>query len=237
MTSPTPIRIACDVAGRAQLDTLTPFQGALKSAPEEELAKLRHEILETGFAFPVYVWKDPSDQKVYIVGGHQRVTVLKRLRDEGFRFPEDQVPVVEVFAASYQEAKRRVLQDVAQYGKIQREGLAEFMKESGMSIGDLESSFRLPDVDVRSFRQQFFPEGAVVQDPSAEWQGMPQFEQQSAESFRHVIVHFPNAESVEKFFKLIEQSDTGKTKSIWFPPQERMETESKRYAADDAQPQ
>lgn len=237
MTSPTPIRIACDVAGRAHLDALTPFQGSLKAMTEEEAAKLRHEIVETGFAFPVYVWKDTAEQKVYIVGGHQRVTVLKRLRDEGFRFPEDQVPVVEVFAASYQEAKRRVIQDVAQYGKIQREGLAEFMKESGLTIGDLEASFRLPDMDVRSFKNQFFPEGAVVQDPASEWQGMPEFQQDNAESFRHVIVHFPDEAAAEKFFKLIEQPDTGKTKTVWFPPQERMDTESKRYAADDAQPQ
>lgn len=62
-----------------------------------------------------------------------------------------------------------------------------------------------------------------------EWQGMPEFDQPNKESFRHLIVHFKTAEDVKEFFDLVKQKDTGKTKTIWFPPVERMDTESKRY--------
>ena len=58
---------------------------------------------------------------------------------------------------------------------------------------------------------------------------MPEFNQPDDTSYRHVIVHFETPDDAQEFFSIIGQSDTGKTKSIWFPQQERMDTESKRY--------
>lgn len=65
-----------------------------------------------------------------------------------------------------------------------------------------------------------------------DWEGMPEFNQEDKTSFRHVIVHFNDQDAVDEFFKAINQSFTDKTKSVWFPPQERMDTESKRYAEE-----
>ena len=62
-----------------------------------------------------------------------------------------------------------------------------------------------------------------------EWEGMPEFEQDDKTSFRHVIVHFENNDDVAEFFSIIGQSHTDQTKSIWFPEQENMDTEAKRY--------
>lgn len=61
------------------------------------------------------------------------------------------------------------------------------------------------------------------------WQGMPEFHQENRRSVRHVIVYFADEGDAAAFFDAIQQKDTGITKSIWFPPQERMDTESKRY--------
>lgn len=69
----------------------------------------------------------------------------------------------------------------------------------------------------------------LAKDPEDEWEGMPEFTQDNKESFRSVIVHFNTPEDIKEFFSLIGQNDTGKTKSIWFPPQEKMDTEAKRY--------
>jgi len=148
------IRIACDTKDALPLDELQPFQGELKSLSKEDYAKLRKEILETGFAFPVYVWRSPENVP-FIVGGHQRMRTLKELRD-GEQFIIPPVPIVYVHADSFHQAKRRVLQDVAQYGKIENQGLYEFMSEAALSIPELESSFRLPDIDITSFGDEFF---------------------------------------------------------------------------------
>ena len=57
-----------------------------------------------------------------------------------------------------------------------------------------------------------------------DWKDMPEFNQKDNQSFRHVIVHFKDNNSVIEFFKIINQHDTGKTKTIWFPPQKNMNT-------------
>lgn len=151
----TPIRLACKVDARLPLDQLSPFQGDLKIATKEELAKLKAEILETGFAFPVHFWSDPEGIKAYIVGGHQRVTALRELRDEGHEI-EGGVPVVEVLADSFQLAKRRVLQDVAQYAKVGGQALFDFITDAGLPFSDIKSSFEIPGINLENFERAFF---------------------------------------------------------------------------------
>ena len=62
-----------------------------------------------------------------------------------------------------------------------------------------------------------------------EWTNMPEFDQPDNTSYRHVIVHFDNQDDVKEFFSIIGQSSTDKTKSIWYPEIDRMDTESRRY--------
>lgn len=158
------VKVACDVKDHVPLDDLHPFQGELKSLSRDDFDRLRREIVETGIAFPVHVWKKPKD-KVFIMGGHQRVRVLKHLRDEeGFEVPA--IPVVYVMAKNEAEAKRRVLQDVAQYGRVERQGLYEFVVESKMDPSNLVNSFRIPDIDLKSFQFEFFREPQETQEVS-----------------------------------------------------------------------
>jgi hypothetical protein len=55
----------------------------------------------------------------------------------------------------------------------------------------------------------------------SEWQGMPEYNQPNNGAFRQIVVEFDNDEDVEEFGKLIQQSLTEKTKSMWFPPRDR----------------
>lgn len=177
------IQIACDVKDSLPLDQLKPFQGGLKILSKENYAKLRKEIVETGFAFPVYVWMSP-DGSSYILGGHQRVSVLKELRDsEGFDVPL--VPIVSVHADSYEQAKRRILQDVSQYGDIDRQGLYEFMGEAAIGPGDLAESFDLPDLDLVSFNSEFFFDDVQPGFDSDAPSGAKELSQESFQKFDH----------------------------------------------------
>jgi hypothetical protein len=49
------------------------------------------------------------------------------------------------------------------------------------------------------------------------WRGMPEFNQDDNGPYRQVIVSLEDEAAVEAFFKLIGQSYTDKTKSVWFP--------------------
>jgi len=73
--------------------------------------------------------------------------------------------------------------------------------------------------------------GFRVHDLGAEWTGMPDFEQEDLSAQRQIIVSFANNEDVKEFSKLMNQSITPKTRSIWYP---KAETESMtdRYYGD-----
>lgn len=62
-----------------------------------------------------------------------------------------------------------------------------------------------------------------------EWQGMPEYKQEDLSSFSSVIIHFRNQKDKDDFSKLIGQSITSKTKSIWHPKLEFLSVINKRY--------
>jgi hypothetical protein len=243
------IKIKVLDSGHLELNQLVHFQGELKSLSDENFNKLKNEIINKGFRYPFFIWKSPEG-KNNIIDGHQRLRVLMVLEQEGFVVPP--LPVVYLDAQDEAEARDMVLAAISKYGDIDPNGLIEFIShgvsgsdELTKRIQDMANSYNLPDVDVntliseRAIRDLADNYQHVVQntpqptgeptDPRAEWVGMPEFNQEDKKSFRYLIVHFADEQSAKEFFELIRQSDTGKTKSIWFPPQEKMETKAKRY--------
>jgi hypothetical protein len=71
--------------------------------------------------------------------------------------------------------------------------------------------------------------GAPV-DVDAEWQGMPEFAQEDKTAFQSIIMHFPDADAVEKFAKLLRRNITSKTQYLWFPAQEIERTAGRSYS-------
>jgi hypothetical protein len=74
------------------------------------------------------------------------------------------------------------------------------------------------------------PAGAV-NDPAAEWEGMPEFEHEDLTAVQSLHVHFRTREDVDAFARLIGQPLTDRTRSLWFPPAEVGRYADKRYAA------
>lgn len=171
------IRIACEGSRLVALAELMPFQGELKTLLKEDFIRFRREILETGYAFPIRVWKD-IDGANHIVGGHQTVRMLQELENEGYCIPP--LPVSDVHAKDIIEAKRRVLQDASQYGTIERQGLYQFMIENGLGMGDIASSFKLPDLNLPSFGAEFFMDAVT-----GKIEGMPDGPEKKNAIFSH----------------------------------------------------
>ena len=65
-------------------------------------------------------------------------------------------------------------------------------------------------------------------DPEEEWEGMPDANNENVAK-RHLTLHFRSDEDVQLFADLIQQQITDKTKYIWYPYQEPMDSEAKRY--------
>ena len=57
---------------------LVPLQGDFKFLTASNFEKLSKSIKDHGFSFSLKCWIDPSGIK-YILGGHQRIKVIKKL--------------------------------------------------------------------------------------------------------------------------------------------------------------
>jgi hypothetical protein len=234
MTETKTVRIECEGVKVADINDFSALQGDLKTLSDDAYSGLKAEIIEEGFSFSLHVWE--HEGKRWIEDGHQRITALKRMREEGWEIPP--IPYSLVYADDVQQAKRKILGAASQYGKVSETGLKDFLKDIHLDPIRLEN-FRLPEIKMPQFIETHLRFDERIQGiptsgkPEDQWQGMPEFNQGDRTSFRHVVVHFRNEQDAAEFFKAIGQTDTGNTRSLWFPPQENMDTESKRYSDDD----
>jgi hypothetical protein len=182
------IKIRCSGSRNVDVDELVEFQGGLKDLPQENFERLKKEIIETGFAFPIYVWKKGADE--CIIAGHQRVRTLKTLRRLGYSVPA--IPVVDIVADSEREAKRRVLQDASQYGVVNEDGFAEFLHASEFDLDFARDSFRLPDIKW----DKFFEGNAVEVSGSEKGRS-------ASEEVKSVVLKF-DSDTHEKFLKFVD---------------------------------
>lgn len=58
-------------------------------------------------------------------------------------------------------------------------------------------------------------------DPDAEWKGMPEFNGEDQMGAKQLIIHFKTMDDYFLFGVMINQKLSEKTKSIWYPEQER----------------
>lgn len=151
------IRVTCEGAALERLADLFELQGELKSLSEENYGRLKREIIQRGFSFPVATWRD-SDGKLWILDGHQRTRVLRQLENDGWQIPS--VPVVYVEAASLEEAKGKLLAAASQYGKLEEQGLYQFMSQGSIDLNELVDRFTFPDIDVPHFEASYFGDPA-----------------------------------------------------------------------------
>ena len=158
------IEIKCKGSDTLPYGDLTELQGPLKSLSKENYDKLKKQILELGFSSPVHIWK--SGKKNYILDGHQRLRVIRKMAsEEGYTVPD--LPVVMVEAKTMTEAKKKLLALASQFGSVEREGLYEFMSEADFGFEDIED-FHFPEIPFESFRDEYERDPEVKTEPEVE---------------------------------------------------------------------
>jgi hypothetical protein len=160
------IRITCKTELQIPVDLLHGIQGNLKEMTTENFEKLKKSILTHGFNFPLFVWKElkqtesrilggKPDQKLFfwVIDGHGRLLVIRKLIEEGYACPE--LPCVEIEAANLNDAKKRVLIVSSQYHTMTDEGLYEFMHQADLDAGFLDD-LSFSSIDIGDFKENFF---------------------------------------------------------------------------------
>jgi DNA modification methylase len=104
----------------------------LKEGKNRDVSKLKNSIVNDGFNFPFYVWKNHN----YVIDGNGRQIALNELENEGFIIPE--LPVVEIEANTKQHAKKLVLLASSSYGKVTQESYELFIEDIDLELEDIE---------------------------------------------------------------------------------------------------
>jgi hypothetical protein len=160
------IRITCTGAATAKLEELVPLQGKLKKLEPDQYRKLKRVLLEHGFSFPFFVWKNAG--KLWILDGHQRDRVLRRLKAQGYIIPP--LPIAYVDAKDEHEAREKILLLSSQYGEMTDDSLLEYLKESEIDLDDLVDKLDLPQVDVERLAAKLEEELSEEPDEEIEHQ-------------------------------------------------------------------
>jgi hypothetical protein len=193
-----------------QVKDLIPYARNSRTHSEAQLSQIAASIKEFGFTQPILL-----DGENGIIAGHGRWQAA-------FKLAMHEVPTIDLSHLTDLQKQAYVIAD----NKLAlNSGWDEEMLK--VELTDLKN---VMDLDITGFSA--FEVNSIFDEennPDEEWKGMPEFNQQDKTSFRHVIVHFENNDDAAEFFSIIGQGHTDKTKSIWYPEQQNMDTESKRY--------
>lgn len=121
------IDIHCTSATHQKLSGLTRFQGSLKKRTRKDVQALAQSLKNEGLIMPFVVWIDPYDN-VNLLDGHGRLAALTELALEDNSIAEQDFPVIYVNAADENIARQYLLQINSVYGRMTREGVAEFTR-------------------------------------------------------------------------------------------------------------
>ena len=128
------------------IDKLVPFQGELKELSEKAYRQCKESILTHGFSEPITVWENPDDI-LYVIGGHQRLKTLVRMRGEGFSIPN--IPICYVDCKNNRDAKEKVLALTSAYGKMTQESLLTFCQlDLQTDMDEMLEKYRFADLEI-----------------------------------------------------------------------------------------
>jgi hypothetical protein len=143
----TGIKITCTAATSIKLEELTPLQGNLKELTHRNFEKLKKSILKHGLSFPFFVWR--HDGENFVLDGHQRDRVLRKMQAQGYQIPP--LPCALVEAKDRKDAAAKILLVSSAYGKMTEQSLDEFLTENELEMNDLLDELELPALDMRYF--------------------------------------------------------------------------------------
>lgn len=195
---------------------LTGYKKNARIHDEQQIGQIIDSIAEFGFTNPMLV-----DETGEIIAGHGRLAAALEME-------LDRVPVIVLRGLTDEQKRAYVIADnkLALNARWDENLLSLEMSELSELNFDLTlTGFNDTEIAMR------IEDG--VDDPLGEWKDMPEFEQNSAEAFRTMIVHLPTESDWNEFVKILAlQKFTPTTKFIWWPEVERDSTKDLRVVSE-----
>jgi hypothetical protein len=125
------VRITCTGTESIDFRKIHPMQGSLKIREKTDIDKIIKSIIEDGFSFPFFIWKEGS--KNYALDGHGRIKALTEMSKRAYVLDEKNnlividgsppweippLPTTYIEAADINAAKKKLLKLNSRYGTI-----------------------------------------------------------------------------------------------------------------------
>lgn len=194
-------------------EQIKPFKDNPRLHSKDQIDQIANSIKEFGFKIPIAV-----DENNTILAGHGRYKAAVMLG-------HDEIPCIQHKDLSPMQKKAFIIADnkLTLNSDWDTDRLWEQVKElNGLGF----------DLDILGFdNAELLPmiDGNTVDDIMGEWESMPDYNQDDLTPKSTIYVHFMSETDRENFAKLIGQNITEKTKTLWYPPQETMDTKNKSY--------
>ena len=136
--------IKCKGADEVSLDELQLLHH-FKTITDDDYARGRNILIERGFKFPFSVWLDGENGK-WTIDGNQRLTILKKMREEGVKMPE-KFPINYVIADSKQDAAKDIIASESKFAEINPDEFSTFLEDNSINWEEVEDWANIPDLE------------------------------------------------------------------------------------------
>lgn len=178
------------------------------------LAAVRQSIERNGFVGALVA----NRRTRHVLAGNHR---LMAARDLGL----SEVPVIWVDVPPSREV-RILLADnrASDLGAYDDAALVALLQEAAQDGALADTLFTTVDL-----HNLIGPDNAEVDDPYAEWVGMPELAQEDEMGYRRILVRMEDDAAVASFAERLGVQITDKTKGIWWPPRANRDNASLAY--------
>ena len=205
-----------DKVERRAVETLVPYARNARTQSPEQVDQIAASIREWGWTTAVLI-----DETGQIIAGHGRILAAQKL---GLKT----IPVM--VADGWTEAQKRAYVLADNKLALNAGWQGDLLKMELLDLEHQNYDLHLMGWNDAELANLFAPIGGMT-DPTEEWQGMPEFEQNDKRAFKSVALHFKDQDAIDRFAEIIGQSITPNTRFIWFPETEIETYADKEYAA------
>jgi hypothetical protein len=181
------------------LDAITPYEGNPRVISDTAIEKVATSLREYGWQQPIVV-----DPEGVIIAGHTRLAAARKL---GLA----EVPVVVATDLTSAQVRAYRLMDNRSHEDTGWDAIGLLDELDALAAEDVDLTLVGFDPgEVASLRGS---KGSPL-DPDAEWEGMPDFEQEQKTGAFRVTVHFATDADADRFFELLGKP---RRSSMWWP--------------------
>jgi ParB-like nuclease domain len=183
------------------LASIIPYDKNPRSHPPEQIDLIAESMRTDGVIAPILV-----DEKSVIIYGHGRRLAAQK---NGFK----NYPII--VAKGWSEKQKQAVR-IKDNSYAALSGWDHTLLR-GEAIGLKAAGYDMPLLGFSEAMTGWLTTGNIIDDPTSQWTGMPQFIQEDKRAFKTIAVHFKDQAAVDAFAKLIKREIGEKTRYLWFP--------------------